>query len=165
MTAMITLKSLFNKDDDKVVETTESNVVPIQNPNDIQSGETYHHWGKRICGNVNGNVMALVPFLQNVYNYIYRKYTGISFETCTDEDGGYNPINTTSNSWISFYIENDKEQFRKIRIRYTADLYGFGIQFKKYDEYLGELTNLERHKKQLAMELKQYRERIAYKEK
>ena len=70
---MITLKSLFSKDREKVVEALDNKVTQLQNPNDIQNGETYHHWGKRICGNVNGNVMALVPFLQNVYNYIYRK--------------------------------------------------------------------------------------------
>ena len=64
-------KSIFKTDS---AQAPKQAIIPQpQNPNNIQDGETYHHWGKRICGNVNGNVMALVPFLQNVYNYIYRK--------------------------------------------------------------------------------------------
>ena len=79
----------------------------------------------------------------NIYNSVYRRYTGISFENCTDEDGGYSLTNTTSNSWITLFIENPKEQYRKVRIRYASVMDGFGIEFKKYDEHLGEITNLE----------------------
>ena len=78
-----------------------------------------------------------------VVNYIYRKSNGISYDECSDEDGGYYPIYTITNSWISFYIYNEKEQFRKIRIRYSSALNGFGIEFKRYQETLGEITNLE----------------------
>ena len=78
-----------------------------------------------------------------VVEYIYRKSNGISYDECNDEDGGYYPINTITNSWISFYIYNEKEQFRKIRIRYSSALNGFGIEFKRYQETLGEITNLE----------------------
>lgn len=35
--------------------------------------ETYQNWGKRICATVSGSSMALVPFLHNVYNYVYRE--------------------------------------------------------------------------------------------
>ena len=74
---------------------------------------------------------------------IYRKSAGITYRDCEDVDGGYYPSITTSNSWISFYVENDKEQYRQVRIRYTSILDGFGVEFKKYDEHLGEITNLD----------------------
>ena len=83
-------------------------------------------------------------FKIKIYDYAYRKYTGISFENCTDEDGGLNLINTTTNSWISLYIDNPKEQYRKVRIRYASVMDGFGLAFKKYEENLGELTNLDK---------------------
>ena len=81
--------------------------------------------------------------------YIYRKYSGISYEDCSDEseeeekNKGYNPTNTVTNSWISLYIENNKEQYRQVRIRYSSILPGFGVAFKKYEENLGEITNLD----------------------
>lgn len=50
---------------------------PIMTPNkdtiQLQNNETYQHWGKRICGSVGGNILTLIPFLQNVYQYIYKK--------------------------------------------------------------------------------------------
>ena len=78
-----------------------------------------------------------------IMNYLYRKFNGISYEDCLDEDEGYNPTNTVTNSWISLYIENNKEQFRQVRIRYSSIYEGFGVAFKKYEENLGEITNLE----------------------
>ena len=77
-----------------------------------------------------------------VIDYIYRKYNGIYHEKCNDEDGGYIPTNIIPNNWISFYIENDKEQYRKVRIRYSCAVEGFGIGFNKYDEFLGEIIDL-----------------------
>ena len=78
-----------------------------------------------------------------IMDFIYRKSNIISYDKCDDEDGGYYPINTITNSWISFFIFNDKEQFRRVRIRYSSALDGFGIAFEKYGEILGEITNLE----------------------
>ena len=78
-----------------------------------------------------------------IMNYLYRKFNGISYEDCLDEDEGINPTNTVTNSWISLYIENNKEQFRQVRIRYSSIYEGFGVAFKKYEENLGEITNLE----------------------
>ena len=83
------------------------------------------------------------PMKLKVVNYIYRKSNGISYDICNDEDGGYYPINTVTNSWISFYVNNDKEQFRRVRIRYSGALDGFGISFNRYEEILGEITNLD----------------------
>jgi beta-glucosidase len=81
----------------------------------------------------------------NIMNSLYRKYSGISYEKCKDPDEeGYNPTKTTTNSWISLYIENNEEQYREVRIRYSSILEGFGIAFKKYNENLGEITNLEK---------------------
>ena len=82
-----------------------------------------------------------------VYNYTYRKYSGISYEKCEDEDEGedkgYNPTHTKTNSWITIYINNPKDQERLVRIRYSSVVEGFGVAFKKYGESLGEITNLE----------------------
>ena len=78
-----------------------------------------------------------------VYDNIYRKYPGISYEECEDEDKGYNPTKTVTNSWISLYINSPKDQERLVRIRYSSVSEGFGVAFKKYDEELGEITNLE----------------------
>lgn len=39
---------------------------------DLQQGETYEHWGMRVCAITNGSVYALTPYLQRVYNYIYQ---------------------------------------------------------------------------------------------
>ena len=75
---------------------------------------------------------------------IYRKYPQITYDNCEDEDKGYKPIRTETNTWISIYVENDKEQYRQIRIRYSSVLEGFGVAFKKYEENLGEITNLEK---------------------
>ena len=74
---------------------------------------------------------------------LYRKANGISYEDCSDEDKGYNPTNTVSNNWISLYIENNKEQYRQVRIRYSSTSEGFGVAFNKYEDNLGEITNLE----------------------
>ena len=41
------------------------------------------------------------------------------------------------------YISNEKEQIRRVRIRYSGALDGFGIEFSIYQEILGEITNLE----------------------
>ena len=79
----------------------------------------------------------------NMVESLYRKFSGISYEDCLDEDEGYNPTNTVTNSWISLYVENDKEQYRQVRIRYSSISEGFGVAFKKYEENLGEITNLE----------------------
>ena len=77
-----------------------------------------------------------------IMDYIYRKSNEITYDICTDEDGGYCPINTMTNSWISFYVYNEKEQYRRVRIRYSGALDGFGIEFSVYQEILGEITNL-----------------------
>jgi len=64
-------KSLFKKDS---VKTPAHNNIPhTQNPNNKQEGETYHHWGLRVCAIADGSCFTLIPYLQNVYNYIYRE--------------------------------------------------------------------------------------------
>ena len=85
------------------------------------------------------------PMRIKVYDNIYRKYSGISYEDCEDEDKGYNPTNTVTNSWITLYIDNDnnEDKYRLVRIRYSSIVEGFGVSFKKYEENLGEITNLE----------------------
>ena len=73
----------------------------------------------------------------------YRRYPDIGYEDCKDEDKGKNPTRTFSNTWISFFINNEKEQYRRFRIRYSSVWKGFGVSFSKYDDTLGEITNLE----------------------
>ena len=79
-----------------------------------------------------------------IFDNIYRKMFDISYEKCEDEDEGYNMKYTKTNTWISLFVENDKEQYRQIRVRYSSILEGFGIAFKKYEENLGEITNLQK---------------------
>ena len=73
----------------------------------------------------------------------YRRYPGIDYEDCKDEDKGKNPIGTYSNTWISFFINNEEEQYRRFRIRYSSVWEGFGVSFSKYDDTLGEIANLD----------------------
>jgi len=78
-----------------------------------------------------------------IFDNIYQKSAGISYEDCQDNDGGENPTNTGHNTWITIYIDNDKEQYRLVRVRYSSTEAGFGVSFHKYGEFLGEITNLE----------------------
>ena len=78
-----------------------------------------------------------------IFDNIYKKSSGISYETCEDEDGGQNPTHTSENSWITIYVDSDKDQYRLVQIRYASNYTGFGVAFHKYGEFLGEITNLE----------------------
>lgn len=44
-----------------------------QNPDLIQKGETYEHWGIRICGQFVGSLPALPTSLQRVFGYMYKQ--------------------------------------------------------------------------------------------
>jgi hypothetical protein len=78
-----------------------------------------------------------------IFDNIYKKSSGISYEDCEDEDGGENPTHTGANSWITIYVNSDKDQYRLVRVRYSSTNAGFGVAFHKYGEFLGEITNLE----------------------
>ena len=78
-----------------------------------------------------------------IFDNIYKKSSGISYEACEDEDGGQNPTHTGANSWITIYVDSDKDQYRLVQIRYASMYTGFGVAFHKYGEFLGEITNLE----------------------
>lgn len=53
---------------------TPDQIAPqIQNPNNRREGETYHHWGLRVCAIADGDCLTLKPYLHNVYNYIHRE--------------------------------------------------------------------------------------------
>lgn len=56
-----------------VTPSASLSTLKAENPDSRQTGETYQHWGLRICGIVGGSLAALPPYLQNVYNYIYRE--------------------------------------------------------------------------------------------
>ena len=53
----------------------DQNVIPqqTQNPFKKKEGETYHHWGLRVCAIADGDCLTLKPYLHNVYNYIHRE--------------------------------------------------------------------------------------------
>lgn len=57
----LNMNSLFSK----TAATPQSQAVKGR-----QEGETYNHWGIRVCGMVQGSLTALEPYLQNVYNYV-----------------------------------------------------------------------------------------------
>lgn len=48
-------------------KTIDSPTLNFANPDAIQQGETYNHYGVRMCGKVNGDTAYLPPFLQRVY--------------------------------------------------------------------------------------------------
>ena len=68
------IRSLFKSEGHSI--PTQDQAPQIQNPNNKQEGETYHHWGLRVCAIANGSSYTLVPYLQNVYNYIHREQVG-----------------------------------------------------------------------------------------
>lgn len=68
----INIRNLFNKTEEKSLPVPQELFQP-QNPNNKQDGETYHHWGLRVCAIANGSIYTLVPYLHNVYNYIHRE--------------------------------------------------------------------------------------------
>lgn len=67
----LSLNQLFPS---KATKAPEQALMPQpQNPNNRQEGETYHHWGLRVCAIADGGCFTLKPYLHNVYNYIYRE--------------------------------------------------------------------------------------------
>lgn len=65
------LRDIFKKDS---AQTPEQMAIPQQaNPNNLQEGETYRHWGLRVCAIASGSCLALKPYLHNVYYYIHRE--------------------------------------------------------------------------------------------
>lgn len=67
----MTLRSLFKSDSAKAPE--QNQIPQLQNPNNRQEGETYHHWGLRVCAIADGGSLTLRPYLHNVYLYIHRE--------------------------------------------------------------------------------------------
>ena len=53
-----------------------------------------------------------------------------------------NPTNIFGSRWISIYIDSETEQSRQVRVRCLSVADGSGVAIK-YDENLGEITNLE----------------------
>ena len=50
-----------------------SESVATPNPDLIQKGETYEHWGIRICGQFVGSLPALPTSLQRVFGHMYKQ--------------------------------------------------------------------------------------------
>ena len=65
------LKKLFK--DNAATAPVQAQTPQVQNPNNKKEGETYHHWGLRVCAIADGGCLTLRPYLHNVYNYIHRE--------------------------------------------------------------------------------------------
>lgn len=80
------LKDLFSSQTEETVSATTNTTFPILNPNEKQSGETFNHWGIRICGMAQGSNGAFEPYIQNVYNYSYRQQANnVDFQNAEKE--------------------------------------------------------------------------------
>ena len=61
------INDLFNH---AVATSTQQDEVNItQNPNNKQEGETYHHWGLRVCAIANGSnfIFTMNKYKMNIY--------------------------------------------------------------------------------------------------
>jgi len=66
---VLNLKELFeNKHNTPIDTSTQTISASITNADDIQDGETYHNYGKRICAITSASNISLQTFLQRVYN-------------------------------------------------------------------------------------------------
>ena len=65
------LKKLFSTTNP--VEVVAPQPPSQSNPENLKVGETYEQWGTRICGVVSGSLVALPPYLQKVFNYLYNE--------------------------------------------------------------------------------------------
>lgn len=66
----LNLRNIFRPSN--AVAQNRDAVSQVNNSEDLQQGETFEHWGMRVCAITNGSVRALTPYLQRVYNYIYQ---------------------------------------------------------------------------------------------
>lgn len=69
------IKSIFRLKPDKVL--SDANVInattSVNNPDAQFVGETYGHWGLRICAKTSGSLFVLTPFLQRVYSTLKKE--------------------------------------------------------------------------------------------
>ena len=65
------IKDIFKTDNSQAPE--QADIPQPQNPNNRQEGETYRHWGLRVCAIANGSCYVLKPYLHNVYGYIHKE--------------------------------------------------------------------------------------------
>lgn len=104
---------------EKEIIQNESSLSTLQNvnPDSRQTGETYRHWGLRICGIVGGSLSALHPYLHNVYNYIYKeqaKNVELQEQARKNTQAKIDQINTNieeTNHKISF-IKDENETYQ-----------------------------------------------------
>lgn len=66
------IKSLFAvkkpADTQLAQKTISAPTLDYANPDAIQQGETFNHYGIRMCGKVSGGTAYLIPYLQRVYS-------------------------------------------------------------------------------------------------
>lgn len=65
------IKSMFSPS--KSLESDVTSSLSNKNPDNIQIGETYEHYGTRICGKVTADLTCLPPYLQRVYHLEHSK--------------------------------------------------------------------------------------------
>lgn len=67
------LNSIFRPTTNEASNSSQSHL--LTNPTNKQKGETYRHWGLKVCAIVDGSSYALAPYLQNAYNYSKQAQT------------------------------------------------------------------------------------------
>lgn len=65
------IKNLFSGNTTKAPE--QETMQQVQNPIAKKVGESYRHWGLRVCAIASGDCLILKPYLHNVYYYIHRE--------------------------------------------------------------------------------------------
>lgn len=65
--AITNIKSLFTLNKKQNGTAAAGTTSATNNPDNIQIGETYIAYGRRMCGKVNGSEVALTPLVQRVY--------------------------------------------------------------------------------------------------
>lgn len=65
------IKDLFSSST-KTISTEEPLNVPVSSTKQ-REGETYKHWGLRVCAIADGNIHTLVPSLHSCYQSLYRQ--------------------------------------------------------------------------------------------
>lgn len=65
------IKDLFSSSTKKI-STEEPLNVPVSSTTQ-REGETYKHWGLRVCAIADGNIHTLVPSLHSCYQSLYRQ--------------------------------------------------------------------------------------------
>ena len=97
------IKDLFSSST-KTISTEEPLNVPVSSTTQ-REGETYKHWGLRVCAIADGNIHTLVPSLHSCYQSLYRQQASDK-----DKQDEYRQQCNEEISQIKHNIEDSEEQ-------------------------------------------------------